>query len=273
MIETYKIGESTLTFDSGKHQYFIDGERADGVTTALGVIDKSGALIHWAVNDNALAYVFGGGKYKFAPAILPGTLYDEVQLMQIRNEAKGMHQKKKVEAAGVGTLVHDWIEQHIKSQIANVPGPEMPVSITMQNAINAFKAWEAEHKVKYLFSEKKICHPKYNYAGTLDFEAVVDDELVIGDLKTSNAIYNEYRFQTSAYLEARAVESNQAYVARWCIRVGKDTQKDQNGLETVEFEAKRYGQNEHKKDFKTFLGALTIYRRLRELNKDKYARN
>ena len=205
--------------------------------------------------------------------------------MQIRNEAKGMHQKKKVEAAGVGTLVHEWIEKHIKNKIKIAGSPdltldelkalelEMPHSETMKNAIGAFMAWEAEHEVKYLFSEKRICHPKHKYAGTLDFEAVVDGDLCIGDLKTSNAIYNEYRFQTSAYLEARALETGQAYKARWCVRVGKDTQTDQNGLETVEFEAKRYGQSEHRKDFKTFLAALTIYRRLRELNKDKYGKN
>ena len=274
-MESYKLfdGKITLNYDPQKHMYFIGDKYADGVTTPLSVIDKSGPLIHWAINDNALAYVFGGGKYNLAPTINPGVAYDEVQLMRIRSEARIQHTLKKEQSAGIGTLGHEVIESHIKHQLG-LPGyetePPVPKSPTLQNVFSAFLKWEQEHKVKYLYSEKKVCNPKFLYAGTLDFEAVIDGELSIGDLKTSNGIYNEFRFQTSAYLEARRIETKQRYRARWCVRVGKDTKKDQNGQEMVEFEAKRYGQEDHKRDFGAFLCALGLYRRLNELKRKKY---
>lgn len=261
-MESYKLfgGEVVLTYDSQKHSYFINGEHADGVTSALKVIDKSGPLLWWAVNKMCIPYI--------KDQIKPGVTYDEVQLMNMFSEASQQHTKKRDEAAGIGSLVHAHIEAHIKHKLG-LPGyedePLVPVSPTMQNAVAAFMEWENDHKVVYIHSEKKVCHPKYVYAGTLDFEAVVDGELCIGDLKTSNGIYDEFRFQTAAYLEARKTETKQNYKARWCVRVGKETKRDKDGNEVVEFEAKRYGKEDQKADFQAFLAALTLSRRLRDL--------
>lgn len=270
-METYKLydGKVTLNYDPGKHKYFIGDVPADGVTSALGIIDKSGPLLYWAVNKMCLPYLKN--------CIKPGIAYDEIQLMNFWTEAGRQHTAKKEEAAGIGTLVHAVIEAHIKHKL-EIPGyenpPEMPVSPVMQNAYGAFLEWEKEHEVKYLYSEKKICHPKWGYAGTLDFEAVIDGELCIGDLKTSNGLYDEFRLQTAAYLEARKAETHQNYKARWCVRVGKETKKDKNGNEMVEFEAKKYPKEDQKPDFQAFTAALTLYRRIKELKKNNgYAKD
>lgn len=284
-MENYKLKfkslkgkEVNLQYDDAKHQYFIDGVRADGVTTALSVIDKSGPLIYWAVNKMAIPFL--------KDTIKPGVIYDEVQLMNIFTDASRQHTKKKDEAAGVGTLAHDWVERWIKHRIneqfihdhrkeSTIPAlphpehalpPEMPTSPLLRNAVQAFMLWEKEHSVIYHHSEKKVCHPKYGYAGTLDFEATIDGELSIGDLKTSNGIYDEYRFQIAAYLAAREAETGKKYKARWCVRIGKETKRDKDGNEMVEFEAKRYDTgDDQKKDFAAFISALTLCRRLKEL--------
>lgn len=287
-MESYKFkfkkeGEVTLNYDSGKHAYYINGVPATGVTTALSVIDKSGPLIYWAVNKMCLGYL--------KETIKPGQVYDEVFLMNTWTTAANAHRAKKEEAAGIGTMAHDWIERWIKHRINeeyigkhnlsadwdphNLPPlpwpehrnpPELPVSPLLRNAVMAFMNWEKEHKVVYLHSEKKVCHPKLMYAGTLDFEAIVDGELTIGDLKTSNGIYDEYRFQIAAYLEARRLETGNKYKARWCVRVGKETKRDKDGNEQVEFEAKRYDTGKDQKaDFDAFAAALTLHRRLKAL--------
>jgi hypothetical protein len=259
-METYKLYNDTVTlqFDEKKHQYFVNGERAYGVTSATGTIDKSGPITYWAVNKMCIPFL--------KENIKPGKMYDEVELTNIFSNASTQHTRKKEDAANLGTLAHAWVEAHIKALLNNTSQPEMPINQTLQNLVNAFLKWERIHHVTYHESEKKIYSKKHGYAGTMDIEATVDDELCVVDLKTSNHIVDEYRFQVSAYMGARIEELKKKYKAYWIIRVGKEKKVDQNGIEEVEFEAIRYEvKTEFKKDFKTFLASLTIYKRLQEL--------
>ena len=126
----------------------------------------------------------------------------------------------------------------------------------MQNGVNAFLDFVNTHQVKFFESEKKVYSRKHGYTGTLDAEGIIDNQLCIIDFKTSNGIYDEYRFQVAAYLEARKEETGNKYGAYWIARFGK---------ETPDFETVRVPIKEHKDDLKAFLGALAIRRRLKAL--------
>lgn len=272
-MKTYTLykGDIILQFDEVKHAYFVNDERVYGVTSATGIIDKSGPLIHWAVNKQCIPFL--------KDRIKAGKAYDELELNEIFNEAATQHTRRKQSAADIGTLAHAWIESYVKHKINLNTGtiiypeyekkPEMPVSKTLQNLINAFLAWEKAHKVIFLTSEKKVYSKRHNYAGTLDIEAVVDKELSIIDIKTSNHIVNEYRFQVAAYMQAQKEELKQPYKAYWILRLGKETRTNNNGEEGVDFEARRYTTtSDYKPDFKAFLGALEVFKRLQELKRN-----
>ncbi len=242
-METYKLynGEITLCFNPGRHTYYVNGEWVPGVTSAVGVIDRSAPLMWWAVNQS-LAYLRG--------AIKPGISYDEVELDHFLREAKTAHRRKSEESLKIGETVHQWIEGKIKG--GNCP---FPFNEQARKGCQAFARWAKENRVQFVRSEAKIYSKKHHYAGTLDVEALVNGKLSIIDIKVSNGIYLGMQLQMAAYLQARTEESGNHYPGgRYIIRVDKQTGEPEAahlaaGLET---------------DFEAFLGALALYRRVRE---------
>ncbi len=43
--------------------------------------------------------------------------------------------------------------------------------------------------------EKKVKHPYYRYVGTFDILADIDNSFALVDIKTSAAVYDDYRLQ------------------------------------------------------------------------------
>mgnify|MGYP001609111239 CR=1 FL=1 len=208
-LELYN-GEIKLEFDAFRHTYILqpEGKKIPSVTTLLGVIGKP-ALISWAANQ-ATDYAVAN--------IKPGVSYDEVQLNTIFTSARTAHTQRKQETADIGSMVHTWISKYIKGE-----HPEMPVSQQLQDSINNFLAWQLEHDVKFILSEQPVFSKIHGYTGTLDFVAKVDGELFLGDIKTSNAIYDEYLLQLSAYGIARQEEFPQEkYKHQGIIRISRD---------------------------------------------------
>lgn len=231
-------GEIILQFDPVKHQYFVGEQQIDGCTGILGVLNKP-ALLPWGVNM-AVGYM--------ADNLKPGVAYDELEIKALLAAAKKAHTIKRDSAADVGTLIHQWCEDHIKGK-----NPPMPVNEQLKQGVQAFLDWVYKHGVDFTLSERKIFSRRYRYAGTLDAEGYVDNKLAIIDFKTGAAIYHEARLQTASYTAARCEEEGKQYT-RWIIRLGKDD---------GEFEAKEYGDLD--KDFRGFLGAFEAYKRLKEL--------
>ena len=71
-----------------------------------------------------------------------------------------------------------------------------------KNAVQAFLKWEASHDIVWLGSEKKVYSKEYDYAGTIDAIAMINDKYCIVDFKTSAKIYKEAYVQLSAYAQA-----------------------------------------------------------------------
>lgn len=228
-----------LTFDDKKHIYSIEGKVIDGVTTILKIIDKP-ALMYWAVNQ-ACDYID-----KNLPL---GVKIDEIQKKALLDGAKAAHRKKSTDAADHGAILHDWIEKHIKGF-----KPELPVNPILQESAKQFLKWEKENNVVFKASEKKVLSLKYSYVGTLDFTATINGKRVVGDLKTSNGIWDEYWLQLAAYKQALQEEFPDANVDHTVIvRCGKD-----GAFEVQE-------RDDFDKNIEAFLAALTLHRRIKEM--------
>lgn len=240
-------GKIIIDFYESSHKYEIRGtkKRLLSVTAATGIIDKSRPLIIWATRlaEDYLCEYLKNGK-----EITEETI----------GEACKLHQVKKQEAATIGSSVHEWAEQYIKSSVKGRKELEMPKDEKVLNGVIAFLKWVEEHKIKFLDSEKLVYSKKHDYVGLMDCKFTMGSEkhkiVHCGDFKTSKALYNEYRYQVAAYQEADAEESGEVYGTKWLMRFDK---------ETGEFEAKEYG--EHDKDFKVFLACLAIKKREKEL--------
>ncbi len=228
-------GEVKLQFSDFNHSYVLLPEetKVPSVTTVLSVINKP-ALINWAANQ-AVAYV--------ETYIRPGLSYDEVQLKQIFNDAKRAHMKRKQDTADIGSMVHEWISKFIKGE-----NPELPINEQLKSSVSNFLEWKEKHNVKFLLTEQPVYSRKYNYCGTLDFVATIDDNLFLGDIKTSNAIYDEYWIQLSAYGMARSEEfPSEEYKQQGIIRISRDG--------SFEFKV-----SENKDDcFEAFLASKKLY--------------
>lgn len=247
MIETSTLygGEVTLEFNPGRHLYTWDGKKVDGVTSVLGVINKP-ALLGWAANcavDHLMA------------AIQPGMVYDAITLEDLALHARKAYATKRDKAAETGTQVHQWIEDYIKGK-----QPDMPNDTEVLNGVLAFKRWVDSRHVEFICSERKIMSRRYCFGGTLDFEALIDGKLYLGDIKTSSAIYPEMFLQTSAYQMARQEEEpGLEYAGQIIVNCRKDGTLDVQ-------ESTQYDVNS-----KAFLAALILYRRVNEMKAENRA--
>jgi len=208
-LSTLYKGKVEIKFFPESHQYWVNGKRKTGVTTIIGVVDKSRPLVSWAT-ELARDYLLGFYT-KNRREITEADIY----------KACNLHSEKKQEAADIGTEIHDWVEKHIKGE-----NPEMPESKEAQIGVTSFLQWKEENKVSFLSSERVVYSKKHDYIGKMDIEAKVNGKLCLIDIKSSNGLYNTYNLQTAAYVMADEEENGRNYKGRWLIRVAKETEKE-----------------------------------------------
>jgi len=249
MIQTIKLYDGTieLCFNDATHRFTANGNSVfPSVTGATGIIDKSRPLIFWAVGLTK-KYLMGN-----LQNLIDDTKGDKIAALI--EEAVKQHSIKKQEAADVGTQVHAWAEAFIKAK-SKKDWPEIPKEPQVYNGITAFLKWVDEYEVEFKSSEKLLYSKKYKYAGIMDAEAIIKRKFCVIDFKTSKAIYPEMRFQVAAYQAAVEEETGKEYSGnKYLARFDK---------ETGEFEAKEFAEQD--KDFKAFVNALELKRRLNEI--------
>lgn len=215
------------------------------VTTVLGVVDKSYALIPWAINQTIGV---------IRPAISPGVEHAESYLEEVYAQAKKESGRVKREAADIGTRAHEFLERY---PIVLPPAEDGPV----RNCVLAGLEWLNSREISWLHREKPIYSRRHRYSGRLDGIATVDGVVSLVDWKSSKGVYPEFRLQTAAYVHAYEEEFlDQRIEQRILIRLGKD-----DGA----FEPHVYGRDSLRQDFQGFLGALTLYKRLQSIEKEK----
>lgn len=221
-------GEVTVKFYPNSHMYKVTDpkyglvdQRVKGVTTYLGIKDKSAALTSW------VAEVMGTHLLDLLEAGQPVTNADIAKAMVL-------HTERKEEAATIGQIAHEWCEYFIKHQMG-LPGfeaePILPEDEQTLHGVNSFLEFITNNTVEFLESEKIVYSRKHQYIGTMDFKANINGKLVSGDFKTSNGLYNTVFAQTAAYEEAD--EEEQAHIgkpiqyeASYAVRLAKESEEE-----------------------------------------------
>jgi hypothetical protein len=221
-------------FNEEDHSYLLDGKRMTGVTTVVGIIDKSSALIPWAVNmaiDHLQKY--------------PGDW----------EGAKSAHRVKKEKAGDLGTQTHFWVEQYVKSQIAGTEYLPKYESDQIKKMVEKFIEWGKDNDVKFLLSEQRVYSAKHFFAGTCDLLVEIKGKKYIADLKTAKDIYLSNYIQMAGYHicleELGKVKDLEGYIV---INIPKEFKK--TGEAKIK-EKRLYNMDECKS---AFLHCLGVYR-------------
>lgn len=243
-----------MRFDKDEHVYYrialnvatgeVEWVKVPGITTILGIKDKSAALMPWVANETVdyvkadfLNMQDGDMEQILAsPQLLQEWLFDTL------DHAKKAYKNRSTEATDVGKAAHDWLEDYVLAKIAPFNQAtfldlEVKRSTLDERAISCIEAalsWMRAHNVRWMYTERKLYSRKRNCAGTLDGVCTVDscddpeccpkpfkDVLSIIDWKSSNALYEAYRWQTAAYEEAIEEELGLDVRHRWVIKLGK----------------------------------------------------
>ncbi len=254
--ETFLLygGKVKLEYHDKKHKYVAveeDGRVIDApsITTVLGVINKP-ALVQWAVNQaiqHLRSCLYGS----------PELSYEDID--RFLDEAKFAHWRVKQEAADIGSEAHQWLEDYWFARMTGSPPPALPDHELVRNCCLAAKKWIDGQVIEPLIIEKPVYSRIHRVAGRLDKLARVNGKLSIVDWKSSTGLWPEYYLQTAAYAKIYEEETGEAIECRWLIKLGKyDGEFKAVCIET--------GLQE---DYDAFLAALTVKRRIAELERLK----
>lgn len=246
MIELTELynGEVLCEFNKARHTHTIvnKGKRfkVPSVTRITSVLDKSGPLVGWAVNQT-LDVCKG--------AIAPGVEYAETYLDAVWVAAKRAHVDAKTEAARRGTELHKRLESELKAGLGLSP----------ESWPDDSRRWIESFRFNHL--ERRIYSRRYRYSGTTD--AIAEDglsnKLVLIDWKTGKSLYPEYRLQTAAYVHAFEEEfPDQKIAGRYLVRIAEDGS----------VEPHYYPRSTLRKDFQAFLGAKVLFDRVQQIEKE-----
>lgn len=269
-----------LVFDQSVWTYYkvlTDGslEPQNGVTGVLKIIDKSEALMRWAVKT-ALArtkklLVEGGYVGEDAKKLFESVLDDIIASAKKAD-------RESLEAAGeIGHEAHAWIENVIKTILSGDEDrrlelfAKLPTDERSANACVAAIVWMSEHNVRWISTERKVFSLQHGYAGTMDGLATVDscsdrtccpvdfsNRLSLVDWKTSNYLYVTYLMQAACYQHAHQEETGEKIEDRWIIRLGKDD---------AEFDPWHMeGGAAFNEDMHGFLCALALYKSVHNID-------
>ena len=240
-------GDVTLEFDEKKHVYTVDDKVIPSVTGITKIIDKSGPLMWWAVGQciEHFKTCIGDDPDGFAE-----DMKDEIFAKDFYHFAARAHLRTSKKAADIGTLVHEWIDDFLRGKRDR---DDLPKNVSARSSVISFLEWYDEHVEAVYETEFKVYSREHGYAGTADFDGMVDGERALVDWKTSKSIYPEYEIQGNAYIMAREEELDVTYDALYIIALPKDGGK---------VKIKRYEPTRKAQD--GFLGALALWRALKE---------
>lgn len=200
------------------HQYLIEGEKYQRVTTILDKTIPKPGLVPWARNV-ALADA-KAALNNFAPLFHFETAEDyNAWVEQVMDHAKDEPDRVKDEAADWGTQAHNYIQSQIEIDIQNLnywaeaPREWHPV-------LSAFRKLGVDLQIEWRATEMVVWSPTLRVAGTVDaIGQLPDGSWVIFDWKTSNAFYPEHALQLAAYAsfftEVTSLEVARGYVVRF----------------------------------------------------------
>lgn len=163
VVVTFEDGLPDDDGNTKRRSYKVDGERFPSVTTLLGIVDKSGPLMAWAVKET-----------------LAGRDYKET----------------RDTAATRGTSVHDALEALSKD--GTVPSlSDFPEED--RGYVQALCSWWLDHNPEPVLVEQVVASKRLRFAGRFDLLASIDGFTHLIDLKTSAHVYETHHLQMMGY--------------------------------------------------------------------------
>ncbi len=240
-------GKVQIKFYPISHQYWVsvngsDFKRKTGVTTHIGIKDKSKPLQIW--------------QQVITADFLLDLIEKKVKINVDRAlEAVVQCDVLREEAADIGKEIHGWCEKYIRHKLKQPEYesiPDIPKFSEAVQGVNSFFEWEKKHKVKHVATEQVVYSLKHDFIGMEDHLAVIDDLLCDDDFKSSNGLYNKVRLQTAAYASARMEAGGKKSQGRWAIRFSKYDEKEYMRRELRKQELKKAIAKIQKKDYKEY---------------------
>lgn len=194
--------DSRIATDSGRF-YNIPGipDPVPSVTTILGVLNKP-AIGPWMAKMQKLACIEVA--WKLWTKILDKEI-DYRQFVSMFESYLGKEKegdKKKREAAEIGTQAHSWVEWRERKELGLSVGPEPTLSDPAMLAATHYENWRKEVCFRPVRSEQVVWSVKHKFAGTYDILGYACDVLSLCDIKTGKAVYDEVKLQLAAYVMA-----------------------------------------------------------------------
>ena len=174
------------------HLYTVADTHFKSVTSILNIIggDKTNALMIWA-RRAALSMT----KEEIVKALNNGEAITETNLDEILKKADRQPDKLKDEAADLGTLVHNAIDDYILGKTPKV-APEARLGF------DNFMAWMRKSGVSIIAGDTPVASVRWGFGGRLDAIGKIGDDFVILDWKTSNKLRDTNALQVAAYAQA-----------------------------------------------------------------------
>lgn len=165
---------ASVHFSPTGHKYTINGEWAPSVTTIIGKLDKSDALLWWAS-----------------------------KLSEETGDPWAWRTQRK-KAADIGTEAHALIEHELRLMLGIEDDERPDVSDDAHYVFSGWKEWAASVNLEPVAVEQAICCSDPRYAGRTDLLGFVHGRLTVCDWKSSKGgkVYDEHKLQSHAYRHA-----------------------------------------------------------------------
>jgi hypothetical protein len=184
-------------YRDGRHRYHTPIGIIPSVTGITGILDKSNALIPWAVNVTC-DYIINNWNERDG-------------ILKLVSRARMESTRVKREAADIGTAVHDLVEVWIKKRLGeNVEYDQSALQdANVKSAFSAFLKWAEQVRLDPILSERMVWSKEWEYAGTLDLVGWMqphpysEPKLFLCDVKSSKGFYpQQMATQLVAYEKA-----------------------------------------------------------------------
>jgi len=150
-----------------------------------------------------------------------------------------------------GTTVHKTIEQYLRGNIKNFDLQPKEIKTFCEPVAK----WVNDMGLDIMDIERIVYSDKSRFAGSLDILAKLPDgKIIIGDFKTSKAIYNTYFLQLAAYAKALQEKDKIKVDSLVIIRPDEDGELEIQSMDNID------------ELYEIFLSALKIYKWLHPRN-------
>ncbi len=193
--------------------------------------------------------------------------------------AEKAYEEKRDQAAGIGDYVHTFAEEYANdlnaekayNRVIEKLGQPTPSDKKKIDAgIVGLTKWLEDEKIEIEHAEKLVYSKQFGYVGRFDAIIKHNSKRYLCDYKTSNGIYDEYYYQTSAYLKAYEEETGDKLDGAVLVAIVKEDKGDKVAGDILpEFRSRK----DLLLDYVAFKGLVALKERAKTLQAEWYAKN